>query len=93
MSSARLQSGWTASQTSAAFASFLGWTFDAFDFFLLVFVLPAIAAEFGTAIGQVTVAIVLTLAMRPVGAFIFGRAAVVKRIGARPVDPNELKFG
>ncbi len=48
---------------------------DAFDFFLLVFVLKDIAAEFNTDISNVTVAILLTLAMRPVGAFIFGRAA------------------
>ena len=56
-------------------ASFLGWTLDAFDFFLLVFVLKDIAAEFHTDISDVTFAILLTLAMRPIGAFIFGRAA------------------
>jgi SHS family lactate transporter-like MFS transporter len=56
-------------------ASFLGWSLDAFDYFLLVFVLKDIAAEFHTQIEDVTIAILLTLAMRPVGAFIFGRAA------------------
>jgi MFS transporter, SHS family, lactate transporter len=60
----------------------LGWTLDAFDFFLLVFVLKDIAAEFNTDISNVTLAILLTLAMRPIGAFLFGRAA--DRWGRRP---------
>ena len=75
-------SGWTSDQRHVVIASFLGWTLDAFDFFLLVFVLKDIASEFGTDISSVTLAIVLTLAMRPVGAFVFGRAA--DRWGRRP---------
>jgi MFS transporter, SHS family, lactate transporter len=67
--------GWTSEQRHVVAASFLGWTLDAFDFFLMVFILKDIAAEFGTQITSVTVAILLTLAMRPIGAFIFGRAA------------------
>ena len=67
--------GWTSEQRNVVIASFLGWTLDAFDFFLMVFILKDIAAEFGTQITSVTVAILLTLAMRPIGAFIFGRAA------------------
>jgi MFS transporter, SHS family, lactate transporter len=77
-----LQSSWTKAARNAVIASVLGWTFDAFDFFLLVFVLGAIASEFGTPIADVTFAIVLTLAMRPVGAFIFGRMA--DHYGRRP---------
>src|SRR5207245_10846015 len=66
---------WTRVQRSVVIASFLGWTLDAFDFFLLVFVLKDIAQEFNAAISEVTFAILLTLVMRPVGAFLFGRAA------------------
>jgi SHS family lactate transporter-like MFS transporter len=75
-------SGWTSEQKHVVAASFLGWSLDAFDFFLLVFVLKDIAAEFQTDITYVTLALFLTLAMRPIGAFIFGRAA--DRWGRRP---------
>jgi MFS transporter, SHS family, lactate transporter len=75
-------SGWTSQQKHVVAASFLGWALDAFDFFLLVFVLKDIAAEFNTDIKNVTFAILLTLAMRPIGAFIFGRAA--DKWGRRP---------
>ncbi len=76
-------SGWTGEQKHVVAASFLGWTLDAFDFFLLVFVLRDIAKEFTTDITAVTWAITLTLAMRPIGAYIFGRAA--DRWGRRPI--------
>ena len=76
-------SGWTSEQKHVVAASFLGWWLDAFDFFLLVFVLKDIAAEFHTDISNVTLAILLTLAMRPIGAFIFERAA--DRWGRRPI--------
>jgi SHS family lactate transporter-like MFS transporter len=75
-------SGWTSDQKHVVAASFLGWTLDAFDFFLLVFVLKDIAQEFNTDVTNVTYAILLTLAMRPIGAYIFGRAA--DRFGRRP---------
>jgi MFS transporter, SHS family, lactate transporter len=54
------------------FASFLGWTLDAFDFFVLVFVLPKIGAEFHRSVADIAFAITMTLAMRPVGAALFG---------------------
>src|SRR5579875_2107931 len=54
------------------FASFLGWTLDAFDFFALVFVLPTIAKDFHRSVADVAFTITATLAMRPVGALIFG---------------------
>ena len=48
-----VQSGWTKAQVSAVVAAFLGWTLDAFDFFLMVFVFVDIAKEFNTTIPTV----------------------------------------
>ncbi|ACM26872.1 MFS transporter [Agrobacterium sp. SHOUNA12C] len=62
-------------QSNTVIAAYLGWTLDAFDFFILVFVLKHIAEEFHTDVPAVAVAIFLTLAMRPLGALIFGFAA------------------
>jgi MFS transporter, SHS family, lactate transporter len=59
-------------QRNTFFACFLGWALDAFDFFLLTFVIVPMASDFGTSIAELSYAITLTLAMRPVGAFIFG---------------------
>ena len=59
-------------QRNTFVACFLGWALDAFDFFLLTFVIVPMASDFGTGIAELSYAITLTLAMRPVGAFIFG---------------------
>jgi SHS family lactate transporter-like MFS transporter len=56
-------------------ASFLGWTLDAFDFFLVVFCLTAIAHDFGRSDRDIALTITVTLAFRPVGAFAFGLMA------------------
>jgi len=53
-------------------ASFLGWTLDAYDFFLVVVVVPHLATDFGTTLLNISLALTLTLAMRPVGALLFG---------------------
>ena len=60
---------------AAVLAGFLGWTLDAFDFFLVVFSLTAIAKEFDKSDADIALSITLTLAFRPVGAFIFGLMA------------------
>ncbi|WP_038787149.1 MFS transporter [Burkholderia pseudomallei] len=73
---------WTREQRNVTIAAYLGWTLDAFDFFLMVFVLKDIAAEFNTKIPAVAFAITLTLAARPIGALIFGRLA--DHFGRRP---------
>jgi MFS transporter, SHS family, lactate transporter len=75
--------GWSPVQKKVVVASFLGWMLDAFDFFLLVFVLTDVAKEFGVERTSVALAITLTLALRPLGAFVFGRLA--DRFGRRPI--------
>ena len=60
---------------AAVLAGFLGWTLDAFDFFLVVMCLTAIAAEFGRPDKDVAFTLTMTLAFRPVGAFVFGLLA------------------
>jgi SHS family lactate transporter-like MFS transporter len=60
---------------AAVFASFLGWTLDAFDFFLVVFALTAIAKEFHKTDAELALTLTITLAFRPIGAFIFGLMA------------------
>jgi len=72
----------TAVQRNTFIACFLGWSLDAFDFFILVFCVSALAAQFHMKASEVLEANFLTLAMRPVGAFIFGMVA--DRYGRRP---------
>jgi SHS family lactate transporter-like MFS transporter len=72
----------TSVQRSTFFACFLGWTLDAFDFFLLTFCLTTIAASFHVEREAVVQAIFWTLAMRPIGAFLFG--AMAEKYGRRP---------
>ncbi len=60
---------------AAVLASFLGWTLDAFDYFLVVMCLTAIGREFHKSDGEMALTLAVTLAFRPVGAFIFGLLA------------------
>jgi SHS family lactate transporter-like MFS transporter len=72
----------TAPQRNAFMASFLGWSLDSLDFFLLVLCIPAIAAEFHASVSTVAEAVFLTLVFRPVGALLFGMMA--DRWGRKP---------
>ena len=72
----------TSGQRNTFIACFLGWSLDAFDFFILVFCVSALATEFQTKVSAITEAIFLTLALRPVGAILFGLMA--DRFGRRP---------
>ncbi len=69
-------------QRNAFVACFLGWTLDAFDFFILTFCLSAVAKDFHVGTKQVAEGLFWTLAMRPVGALLFG--AMAERFGRKP---------
>ena len=83
--------GWTSEQRSVVIASFLGWTLDAFDFFVVIFLLDTLAEHFHVPKRDVVFSITATLMMRPVGALIFGMMA--DRYGRRrPLMINVLFF-
>jgi SHS family lactate transporter-like MFS transporter len=71
-----LPAPWTKAERHTVAACFTGWTLDAFDFFILVFVFPDLAAQFGVPVTSVSeFALTITLVLRPLGAFLFGRLA------------------
>ena len=72
MDALRLFTALNRDQRNTFLACFLGWALDAFDFFLITFVLIPLGRDFHRSIPNVAFAITLTLMMRPVGAFIFG---------------------
>jgi SHS family lactate transporter-like MFS transporter len=75
----------------AVMASFLGWTLDAFDFFVVVFLMQTLADQFHVSKSHIVATLAYTLAMRPVGAVIFGLLA--DRYGRRkPLMANVIFF-
>ena len=72
----------TSAQRRAFTACFMGWTLDAFDFFILTYCLDSVGATFHVGLKTVAESLFWTLAMRPVGALLFGWLA--ERIGRRP---------
>ncbi len=75
----------------AVLAGFLGWTLDAFDFFVVVFLLDTLAHQFGVPKKDIVRTLTATLAMRPLGALFFGLLA--DRYGRRiPLMANVIYF-
>ena len=59
-------------RNNAVLAGFLGWTLDAFDFFILTFVLATVATDFRKTIPEMALTLTASLAMRPAGALFSG---------------------
>src|ERR1700722_12413862 len=75
----------------AVAAGFLGWTLDAFDFFVVVFLYDTLAHQFGVDKSRIIFTTTATLAMRPIGAVVFGLLA--DRYGRRiPLMINVIFF-
>src|SRR5437660_12336250 len=80
-----------ANQRNAVLAGFLGWTLDALDFFILTLVIDDIAKSFGRTRPDVAFTLTVTLAMRPLGAIVFGIMA--DRLGPRrPLLINVISY-
>jgi SHS family lactate transporter-like MFS transporter len=76
-----IQTATVSDHRAAVAAGFLGWTMDAFDYFLVVYCLTAIGRDFRVSDAAMALTLTMTLAFRPVGAFIFG--LIADRYGRR----------
>jgi SHS family lactate transporter-like MFS transporter len=75
----------------AVLAGFLGWTLDAFDYFVITFMFDVLAHQFGVSKKEIVFTTFATLAMRPVGAVLFGLLS--DRYGRRiPLMMNVIYF-
>jgi SHS family lactate transporter-like MFS transporter len=91
LTSARVNATESSDRWHAVTAGFLGWTLDAFDFFVVIFLFDVLAQHFHVSKGAVILSVTGTLAMRPVGALIFGMMA--DRYGRRrPLMANVIFF-
>jgi len=81
---------WTLKQKTAMVAGVGSWTLDAFDYFILVFVIPLVADGFDVSVETVLFATTITLIGRPFGALIFG--SVAERYGRKPVLAGNIAF-
>jgi MFS transporter, SHS family, lactate transporter len=91
MSSEMTKSGGSAGARHAVLAGFLGWTLDAFDFFVVVFLIDTLAHQFGVPKKDIVRTLTATLALRPIGALLFGLLA--DRYGRRiPLMANVIYF-
>lgn len=75
------KSGLTSDQRNSFIAAQLGWTMDAFDYFIVVLVYADIAKDFHVSLTKMAFLTTVTLIMRPVGAMLFGLWA--DRVGRR----------
>ena len=74
-SRAHAETALTAGGALAFLAGFSAWTFDAFDFFILTYVVPHVAQDFHRSVTDITATLTASLLMRPVGALLFGLIA------------------
>jgi MFS transporter, SHS family, lactate transporter len=81
----------TRDRWNAAIAGYLGWTLDAFDFFIVVFLVDTLSRQFHVSKAAIIWSLTATLAMRPVGAVLFG--ILSDRFGRRkPLIANVIFF-